>query len=125
LINRKAKKVTLLNRGKFFKQYPIRSLPKTSGDSRKTAAPGRLQGRVLQKIAWGASGGRVIFTDKEFEGATHWISLSIAGHTLYAEPDAPSGMKVNKPPTGGIGIAPEAAAELAVLLTKGNPVTIE
>jgi LysM repeat protein len=125
LINRKTKKVTLLNRGRFFKQYPIRSLPKMANPKKPAVAPSRLQGRVLEKIAWGASGGRVIFTDKEFVGATHWISLSIAGHTLYAEPDPQSGKRINKPPTGGIGIAPEAAAELAVLLTKGNPVTIE
>lgn len=126
VIGRKAKKVTLLNHGRFFKQYPIRSLPKSAPGAKKPAVvPGRLQGRVLEKIAWGARGGRVIFTDKEFEGATHWISLSIAGHTLYAEPEPESGTKANKPPTGGIGIPPEAAAELALLLTKGNPVTVE
>lgn len=126
VISRKTKKITVLNHGKFFKQYAIRSLPTPRGSPKKAAAaPPKLQGRVTEKVAWGASGGRVIFTDKEFEGATHWINLSNAGYTIYAEPDANSAVRANKPPTGGIGISPEDAAELAVLLTKGNPVTIE
>lgn len=126
VISRKTQKIALLNRGKFFKQYAIRSLTTPQGSPKKSVPPlPKQQGRVLEKVAWGASGGRVIFTDKEFEGATHWISLSVPRHTIYAEPDANSQVRANKPPTGGIGIRPEDAAELAVLLMKGNPVIIE
>ena len=125
VISRKTKKVTALNRGKFFKHYAIRSLPTPSGSKKAPSPPPKLQGKVLEKIAWGASGGRVIFTDKEFENAVHWISPSISGHTIYAEPDAGSGITANKPPTGGIAVSAPDAAELAVLLTKGNPVMIE
>jgi LysM domain len=129
LISRKEKKVTLLDRGKFFKQYAIRTMPGEHGAAKKTPSPPvpmpKLQGKVLEKIAWSESGGRVIFTDKDYSNANHWIGLGIAGHTLYADPDPASGAKPNRPPSGGIGIAPDGAAELAVLLTKGNPVTIE
>ena len=122
VISRKTRKVVLLNHGRFFKQYAIRSMP-----SAKTgAALPRVQpGKITDKIAWGPSGARVIFTDKEYAQATFWITHSVPGHTLFSEPDAAPGAPANKPPTGGVGIAPEAASELAILLTKGNPVTVE
>ncbi|MEQ1859472.1 MAG: LysM peptidoglycan-binding domain-containing protein [Chthoniobacteraceae bacterium] len=123
VIDKQKQKIVLLNRGKFFKQYPITTLPPA-----KKAAPGpvvKKLGKVLEKIAWGPSGARVIFTDKEYAEANFWVSFSVSGHTLYSDPDPSSGQKPNKPPTGGIGVAPEAVAELAIMLTKGNPVTIE
>jgi len=126
VINKKEKKVTLLNRGKFFKQYPIKTLPTAHANAKKSATPQpRLQGKVVEKIAWGPSGSRVNFSDKEYSQASFWISHTVAGNTLYSDPDQNSNFKANKPPTGGIGIAPEAAAELAVLLTKGNAVVVE
>ena len=126
-VSRKRKMVTLLDHGKFFKQYPIRDLPGGSAAARKATAPAlaKLQGRVVEKIAWSPNGGRVIFSDKEYTNAAHWISISVPGHTLYSDPDPATGAKANRPPTGGIGIDPAGAAELAILLSKGNPVTIE
>jgi LysM repeat protein len=126
LISKKDKKVTLLNHGKFFKQYPITTLPTSHAASKKsTAPPPKLQGKVVEKIAWGPSGGRVTFSDKEYSEAAFWISHTVAGHTLYSDPGPNSAVKANKPPAGGIGIEPEAAAELGVLLSKGNPVIVE
>ena len=129
VVSSRRKMVTLLDRGKFFKQYPIRDLPVGHTSSKKGAGPTppplKLQGKVIEKIAWGANGGRLIFSDKDYINANHWVTIGIAGHTIYSDPDPASGAKVNKPPAGGIGIAPEAAAELSILLTKGNPVTVE
>jgi LysM repeat protein len=126
VIQKKAGKVVVLNRGKFFKQYAIRNTfgaaaPKKTG----ATPPPKQNGKVAEKIAWGPSGGRVIFTDKEYQQATFWVSFTIAGHTLYGEPDAGSPQQANKPPVGGIGLAPEAVKELAIMLTRGCPTTIE
>jgi len=130
LIDKRNKKVVLLNRGKFFKQYPITTLPQpraalASKKATPSATVTKQQGKVVEKIAWGPSGARVIFTDKEYAQANFWISVSVPGNTIYSDPDPDSGEKPNKPPTGGIGVSPIAASELAILLTKGNPVTIE
>ena len=126
MISKKDKKVTLLNHGKFFKQYPIKTLPASHASAKKaTVPPPKLQGKVVEKIAWGPGGSRVTFSDKEYEEAAFWISHTVAGHTLYSDPGPDSPVKANKPPSGGIGIEPEAAAELGVLLSKGNPVTVE
>ena len=127
-ISRKRKMATLLDHEKFFKQYPVREMPAARGAVGKKGAaaqPIKLAGKVIEKIAWGPNGGRVIFSDKDYAKASHWITIGIPGHTLYSDPDPQSGLKLTKPPAGGIGIAPEGAEELSILLTKGNPVTIE
>lgn len=125
-INKKAKRVTLLNQGKFFKHYPIRSLPNQPAASAKSASTGagKVTGKINDKIAWSAAGTRVIFSDKEYAGASHWV-VSLKGNTLYSQPEANSDVKTTVPTEGGIGMAPEHMEELAVLLSKGNPVTID
>lgn len=129
LISKKRMKVTVLNHGKFFKQYDITTVPAAHGPAKKaTPAPNsnaKILGRVVEKIAWSPSGGRIIFSDKEYAQANFWISISVPHHTLYSDPDPASGEKPNKPPSGGLGVSPSAAAELALLLNKGNPVTVE
>jgi LysM repeat protein len=125
VISKKDKKVTVLNHGKFFKHYPIKSFPASHAAKKGASSSPKLQGKIAEKIAWGPSGSRVIFSDKEYSEASFWISHTVAGHTLYSDPDSDSPMKATKPPAGGIGIEPEAAAELAVLLAKGDPVIVE
>jgi LysM repeat protein len=126
VIEKKSEKVVVLNRGKFFKQYRIRKIFGAAVPKKQGATPHPKQnGKLSEKIAWGPSGGRVIFTDKEYQDATFWVSFTVPGHTLYGEPDAGSAQQANKPPVGGIGLAPEAVKELAIMLTRGCPVTIE
>jgi hypothetical protein len=127
VIRKKEEKVIVLNRGRFFKQYRIRKMygaavPKKPAGS---AAPPKQAGKLAEKIAWGPSGGRVIFTDKEYPRAAFWVSFTVAGHTLYGEPDAGTAQEANKPPVGGIGLAPADVKELATMLPRGCPVTIE
>jgi LysM repeat protein len=126
VIHKKQGKVILLNRGKFFKQYPIRHMYGAAAP-KKTPTPvaPKIVGKVSEKIAWGSGGKRIVFTDKEFPEATFWVGFSVPGHTLYGEPDSDSGSEVTRPPVGGVGLAPEALQELGVMLTKGTPVTIE
>lgn len=127
VVNTRDKRVTLLNHGKFFKHYPITELPPAKATPAKKASSNvvKKQGKVMEKIAWGPDGTRVIFTDKEYAEATFWVTLTVPGHTIYSNPDPALGQKVNKPPTGGVGVPPGAAAELAILLNKGAPVTVE
>jgi LysM repeat protein len=124
IIHKKEKKVVLRNHGKFFKQYYARTMPPPP--PKKGNSPSKpQQGKIVEKIAWGPSGNRVIFTDKEYAEATFWITHTIPGHTIYSEPDPGSGLQVNKPPSGGVGLAPADASELAIMVTKNNPVTLE
>lgn len=119
VINRKEEEVTLLNHGRFFKEYSWRSakIPQSK-------KPGPFPGKVSDKMAW-HEGQRINFEDKSYAGSARWISFTVSGYTLYSEPsDAEAAGKVNKPPAG-IGMAPEDMEELSTLISKGNPVTIE
>lgn len=126
VINKRERKVTLLNQGKFFKQYAIRTLPARAVAAAKKPGPPapKVTGKIHEKIAFAPDGRRITFDAKEYGNANHWI-VSVPGHTLYSAPDENSTVPANKPPTGGLGLAPEQMAELAALLSKGNPVTIE
>lgn len=114
-ISRKAQTVTLFNKGKFFKQYRVKSW---NAPAAKSAAP--VATRVTEKIAW-RNGQRVTFGAKGYAGSGRWIALGAAGFTLYtdaADADSP------KPP-GGIGLPAEEMEELSTLLNKNAPVTIQ
>ena len=131
VISRKKDKVTLLNKGRFFKQYPILSWPpqltkKPPAAGQKIAPPVPKQvGKVRDKIAW-LDGQRVIFTDKGYWTAKFWIEINIAGCTLYPEPEPGTPETPNsKPASGGIALDPEACTELGALLSKDDPVTLE
>jgi LysM repeat protein len=128
VISRKTDKVVLLNKGRFFKQYAIREWPPIHAKKAITARKGpplpKLVGKVTDKIAW-LNGARVIFSDKGYINATHWIQINIPGCTLYGDPGANANAPNAKPPAGGIVLSPDAPAELAAMLNKGSPVTLE
>lgn len=122
-ISRKRNMVTLYNGGRYFRQYPIRSWPaQAAGKKGGGGPPPKLTGKVVGKLSW-ANGQLVSFSEKAYESASHWIQFTLPSYTLYA--DEPAGeKKVQKPPTG-IALPPEALPELATVLRKGDPVTIE
>ncbi len=123
-ISRRQNKVIVNNGGRFFKQYPILAWPTQIPPYKRGVPQQKQTGKVLERIAW-YDGGRVIFTDKGYESATFWISTSIHHCTLYAEPPPNADpKKVSKPPSG-IALPPKATAELAAMLVRGNPVTLE
>ncbi len=130
VISRKRDKVTLLNKGLFFKHYAIRSWPPQHAKNLPVAgqkAPSlpKQTGKVRDKIAW-LDGQRVIFTDKGFWDADFWIDISIPGCTIYPEPDENAPETPNsKPANGGIALAAAACTELGALLSKGDAVTLE
>jgi LysM repeat protein len=124
VISRKRSKVILSNNGKFFKQYPILEVPPALQAKPKKAAPGKQTGKVTEKMAW-HNGSRVIFSDPGYSEATHWININIAHCTLYgALPEGIDPKTASKPPSG-IAIPPTAAVELATMLSRGTPVTLE
>ena len=124
IISRKQNKVIVNNDGRFFKQYPILEWPTQIPPYKKGVLQPKQTGKVIERIAW-YDGGRVIFTDKGYESATHWISVSIHHCTLYGQsPPNADPNKVSKPPTG-IALPPKGTAELAAMLVRGNPVTLE
>lgn len=130
VISRRRSKVTLLNKGLFFKHYAIRSWPPQH--AKNIAAPGQTApslpkqtGKVRDKAAW-LDGQRVIFTDKGFWDANFWIEINLPGCTLYPEPDENAPETPNsKPINGGIALDPAACTELGALLSKEDPVTLE
>lgn len=129
-INRKDQKVVLRNRGKFFKQYPILAMSGSMHGSPAgkkggaTPKPVRLTGKLSEKISW-ADGNRITFTDKGFANADHWIVFTIPGYTLYSYRETGSeGAKPQKPPAG-LGLAPDHMHEIATMLSKNTPVTVE
>jgi len=129
VISRKTDKVVLLNKGRFFKQYAVRSWPpihaKKAAAAHKASPPlPKQMGKVIDKLAW-LNGARVLYSDKGYINATHWIQINIPGCTLYGDPVANADAPNAKPPSGGIMLPPDAPAELAALLSKGAPVTLE
>ena len=130
IISRKKDKVTLLNKGRFFKQYPVLSWPPQH--AKKVLPPGQKApplvkqvGKVRDKVAY-LDGNRVIFTEKGFWNAKFWVEINIAGCTLYPKPGEGEPEKPNsKPINGGIALDPEAMTEISTLLRKDDPVTLE
>lgn len=145
IIDREKSSVTLLNGGRFFKEFPALSI-KLSGP----AASGEIQTTVSDRIARKGES-RVAFGHKDYDDAERSILLATSGVVIRtpppappapvataepavanpADPAAPVAVPVAAPtpaPTpapAGIVIAPEEFAELFVLAKPGTPVTIK
>ena len=118
VVSIREKKITLYSAKHFFKQYPILALP--AREAAGSAPVAKRLGKVVGKIATDSTGNRVTLQDKSYLGAAHEVSLSIPGHSLYGvAPDA------QPPARNGLGLAPADVEEIAVLLKKNDPVTIE
>ena len=117
VINRREKKIVLMNGGKFFKQYNVRAWKPPAS---KTTGP--LTGKVGEKIAY-KNGQRAAFGSREYAGSARWILLTPAGYTIYGENTAEAGG--TNPPANGLGVSAEDAEELAALISKDVPVTVE
>ncbi len=134
IVSPRLKRVTLLNRGRYFKQYGIRTqTSRRTGSSGRGAKDGkdplaaasqRFTGKVSDKMAWAATGRRLSYADPGYREAYHWIVFSVGSHTLYADPGPETNLIPPKPPSG-LGLEPESVEELAALLRKGDLVTIE
>ena len=122
VISRKTDKVTVLNKGKFFKQYAVLEWPPAHAKRTvaKAAPAPKIVGKVTEKISW-LNGTRVTFMEKGYISSTHWVQINIAGCTLHSVSDD----SAQKPLGGGIRLTPDALDELDAMLAKGDPVTLE
>lgn len=106
-VDRKAKTLTVLNNGAFFKEYPLVSAKGTTVGNNKVADKIALNGTT-----------RVAFGDKNYAGADRWLMLgggvAIRGGDAAAE-NHPPGFIV---PTGDM-------EEIFLLVSRGTPVTIQ
>jgi len=123
VISHKQNKVTVLNKGKFFKQYAVLGWPPSQAKKTgpKAPPPAKIAGKVTDKIAW-FNGTRVTIYEKGYASALHWIQINIKGCTLHSVADDNS---PQMPPGGGIRLTPDALDELSAILSKNDPVTLE
>lgn len=123
VISHKNDKVTVLNKGKFFKQYAILEWPPGHAKKMVGGKPAPFEkktGKVTDKISW-LNGTRVTFMEKGYINSTHWVQINISGCTLHSVAEEGG----QKPPGGGIRLTPDALDELDAMLAKGDPVTLE
>ena len=119
VIQQKAHRVVLWNGDKFFRQYPASEWP---GAGKPVIRP-KQAGRVTEKRA-SDSTGSVTPAQLRYFGANHMILVNIPGCSLHTQPNDPKAV-VERPPGGGIGLAPEHMDEIAILLPSGAPVSME
>lgn len=116
VIQRSAKALVLLDKGAFFKEYPLRE-EKATGKH-----PAKVMAKVIEVMAW-HEGKRVGFASKEFAGSTRWIRLSAPAFTIYAVADA-THPRVESSPTQGLGLDASDVEELSTLVSNKTAVTI-
>lgn len=119
VFQQKKQRVALYNDDKFFRHYPSVEWP----GGVKPVIRAKQEGRVIEKRAFDKTGS-VPTSQFGYFAAAHMVLVNIPGCSLFtrsAEPDA----IVQRPPGGGIGLAPEHMSEIAVLLPSGAPVSME
>jgi hypothetical protein len=80
-------------------------------------------GKISDKVSF-VDGKPAKPTEKSYFGGNHILVNTIPGHSLYTQPDDPAA-SVRKPTGGGIGSAPAYMGEIAILLPRGTPVTLD
>ena len=121
VLEQKTRKVVLYNGQKLFREYPAVTWP---GMHKKPPVflP-KATGKVNDKTALTDSG-VLKPTDKGYFEANHIVGFTIPGHSLYTQPDDPKA-SVHRPTGGGIGLSPAHMSEIAILLPRGTPVTLD
>lgn len=124
VVLRRQRRVLVYNGKHLFKQYRIEVLPAAAQPKAGAPPLPKLSGKVVDKLSLNARGDRVSFQDKDYAGATHKVSLSIPGYSLYTVTERKPG-EAALPAGAGLGLAAADMEEIAVLLSKNDPVSIE
>ncbi len=113
-VHLKQRKVVLLNRGRFFKSYPV-------ANSRPVAKKfPEIKTKVQEKQAK-KDGRQVAFGTKDYFGSLRFLTLAgQPGYTIYGEEETQDKPAANT----GVALAPADAEELHMLVSVGTPVTI-
>lgn len=119
VIDRKAKTLSVLNKGQLFKEYPLLALDLPA------AARGQqpMQTKVGEKIALKGSE-RVAFGSRDYVGSERWLMLGLANGVIRGQP-LPDEAGNPAPMPGGIVVSQEDIEEIFPLVTRGTSVTIQ
>lgn len=117
VVERKPKRIIVLDHGSFFKQYRIQEAKLSAKQPPKIAA------KVSETMAF-RDGKRVGFGTREFVGSTRWIRLSAPAYTIYSLPDGAHPHVGQPPPPAGLGLAATDVEELSSLVNNRTAVTI-
>ena len=121
VLQQRARRIAIYRDDKFFRQYPTLAWP--GANKKPVIILPKQSGKVTEKIAINEKGG-VKPTDLAFFSARHVLMLSIPGHSLYGQSDDPAAT-AQRPAGAGIALTTAAMSEIAVLIPKGAPVTME
>ena len=121
VLQQRARRVALYRGDKFFRHYPTLAWP--GSNKKPPIILPKQSGKLTDKIALDEKGG-VKFTDLAYFSARHVLMLSIPGHSLYGQSDD-TAASMQRPAGAGIALTPAAMSEIAVLIPKGAPVTME
>ncbi len=121
VLQQRARRVVIYRGDKFFRQYPTLSWPGTN--KKPVIILPKQSGKVTDKIAVNDKGG-VKSTDLSYFSARHVLIHSIPGHSLYGQSDEPATV-AQRPAGANIALTTAAMSEIAVLIPKGAPVTME
>ncbi len=117
VIERKAKRIILLDHGSFFKQYRVEEAKLSAKQ------PPKIVAKVAETMAF-RDGKRVGFGTREFVGSIRWIRLSAPAYTIYSLPDTAHPQVGQPPPPTGLGLAATDVEELSGLVNNRTAVTI-
>jgi LysM repeat protein len=118
VVDRKAMTLTLLDKGQFFKEYPLVAI---DVPSLKTGTA--MQSEVTDKLALAGSN-RVTFDSRDYIGSDRWIMLKQSSVVIRGLPEAPAGGQPAAVPPGVV-VSQEAIEEIFPLLSRGDAVTIQ
>jgi len=121
VLQQRARRVAIYRGDKFFRQYPALAWP--GANKKPVIILPRQNGKVTEKIAINEKGG-VKPTDLSYFSARHVLMHSIPGHSLYGQSDDTSAT-AQRPAGANIALTTAAMSEIAVLIPKGAPVTME
>jgi LysM repeat protein len=119
VVNRTAKTLSVLNKGKLFKEYPLLALDLPPTARSKNA----VQTTVKSKLAFRGPE-QVAFGSRDFVGSDRWIMLGIANAIIRGLPlDDQGNPQQQLPP--GVVVSQEDIEEIFPLVSQRTPVTIQ
>jgi LysM repeat protein len=120
VLDRNAKTLSVLNKGKLFKEYPL------LGANLPAVAQGKdpISTKVTDKVALRGSERVTFGTSRDYFGSERWITLGLAKVIIRGMP-AEDGTGSAPAVPGGVVISQEDVEEIFPLVARGTSVTIQ
>lgn len=119
VLDREAKTLTLLNKGQFFKEYPLLAMNLPGSAKGKAPVTTSIKDKVAIK---GAE--RAAFGSKDYVGSERWLMLADGNAVIRGRPE-PDANGQPAPMPSGIVVSQEDIEEIFPLVSRGTPVTIQ